>query len=73
MWISTERGVEGRVAGRGCSSQPVVEIPNDDVGFVSEGSELISLIESDGWVQVRVTGSHRQFHHPTKLDRHHRG
>ena len=28
--------------------------------------ELISLIESDGWVLVRVTGSHRQFHHPTK-------
>ncbi|MDP2056025.1 MAG: type II toxin-antitoxin system HicA family toxin [Acidobacteriota bacterium] len=28
--------------------------------------ELISLIESDGWVQVRVTGSHRQFHHPSK-------
>ena len=28
--------------------------------------ELIALIESDGWVQVRVTGSHRQFHHPTK-------
>ena len=28
--------------------------------------ELISLIESDGWVQVRVTGSHRQFHHSTK-------
>ena len=28
--------------------------------------ELISLIESDGWVLVRVTGSHRQFHHPVK-------
>ncbi len=28
--------------------------------------ELISLIECDGWVQVRVSGSHRQFHHPTK-------
>jgi predicted RNA binding protein YcfA (HicA-like mRNA interferase family) len=28
--------------------------------------ELIALIENDGWVQVRVTGSHRQFHHPTK-------
>lgn len=28
--------------------------------------ELIALIEADGWVQVRVTGSHRQFHHPTK-------
>lgn len=28
--------------------------------------ELIAMIEADGWVQVRVTGSHRQFHHPTK-------
>lgn len=28
--------------------------------------ELISLIESDGWVLVRTTGSHRQFHHPVK-------
>jgi predicted RNA binding protein YcfA (HicA-like mRNA interferase family) len=28
--------------------------------------ELIALIENDGWVQGRVTGSHRQFHHPTK-------
>ncbi len=28
--------------------------------------ELISLIESDGWFQVRVRGSHRQFKHPTK-------
>ena len=28
--------------------------------------ELIALIDADGWVQVRVTGSHRQFHHPSK-------
>lgn len=28
--------------------------------------ELIALIESDGWMQVRQRGSHRQFHHPTK-------
>lgn len=28
--------------------------------------ELISLIESDGWMLVRVTGSHRQFRHPVK-------
>jgi predicted RNA binding protein YcfA (HicA-like mRNA interferase family) len=28
--------------------------------------ELIALIAADGWVDVRVTGSHRQFHHPTK-------
>jgi len=28
--------------------------------------ELIALIESDGWVQVRQRGSHRQFHHLRK-------
>jgi predicted RNA binding protein YcfA (HicA-like mRNA interferase family) len=28
--------------------------------------ELISLIEADGWFQVRTKGSHRQYHHPTK-------
>jgi predicted RNA binding protein YcfA (HicA-like mRNA interferase family) len=27
---------------------------------------VISLIESDGWIQVRTKGSHRQFRHPTK-------
>ena len=29
--------------------------------------ELVALIESDGWFQVSQTGSHRQFHHPSKL------
>jgi predicted RNA binding protein YcfA (HicA-like mRNA interferase family) len=29
--------------------------------------ELVALVESDGWFQVRQTGSHRQFHHPIKL------
>jgi predicted RNA binding protein YcfA (HicA-like mRNA interferase family) len=28
--------------------------------------ELIALLEADGWFQVRMKGSHRQFHHPTK-------
>lgn len=28
--------------------------------------EIITLIEKDGWVQVRQTGSHRQFKHATK-------
>jgi len=28
--------------------------------------EVIGLIENDGWQQVRMKGSHRQFHHPTK-------
>ncbi|HWG07752.1 MAG TPA: type II toxin-antitoxin system HicA family toxin [Solirubrobacteraceae bacterium] len=27
---------------------------------------MIKLIERDGWRQVRRTGSHRQFQHPTK-------
>ncbi len=28
--------------------------------------ELIELLEADGWYQVRMKGSHRQYHHPTK-------
>jgi predicted RNA binding protein YcfA (HicA-like mRNA interferase family) len=28
--------------------------------------ELIELLEADGWFQVRMKGSNRQFHHPTK-------
>ncbi len=28
--------------------------------------ELIKIIEADGWMQVRMRGSHRQFHHPIK-------
>ena len=28
--------------------------------------ELIALIEADGWSQVRMRGSHRQFHHSSK-------
>ena len=28
--------------------------------------ELIALLEADGWYQVRMKGSHRQFHHQTK-------
>jgi predicted RNA binding protein YcfA (HicA-like mRNA interferase family) len=29
-------------------------------------SEIISLLERDGWVLKRVTGSHRHFAHPDK-------
>ena len=28
--------------------------------------ELIKKLETDGWVQARMRGSHRQFRHPTK-------
>jgi predicted RNA binding protein YcfA (HicA-like mRNA interferase family) len=28
--------------------------------------DVIKLIERDGWVLVRSSGSHRQFHHPIK-------
>jgi len=28
--------------------------------------DVIRLIQDDGWRQVRQTGSHRIFHHPTK-------
>ncbi|MGD9561722.1 MAG: type II toxin-antitoxin system HicA family toxin [Pyrinomonadaceae bacterium] len=28
--------------------------------------DVIKMIEKDGWVLVRIRGSHRQFHHPVK-------
>jgi predicted RNA binding protein YcfA (HicA-like mRNA interferase family) len=28
--------------------------------------DVIKTLETDGWYQVRVRGSHRQFHHPSK-------
>ena len=29
-------------------------------------SELLGVLEQDGWFLVRQRGSHRQYHHPTK-------
>jgi len=29
-------------------------------------SELLRLLERDGWFLIRQRGSHRQLHHPTK-------
>ena len=29
--------------------------------------DVIKLIESDGWFQVRVKGSHRQYKHSAKI------
>jgi predicted RNA binding protein YcfA (HicA-like mRNA interferase family) len=29
-------------------------------------SKLIRMLEEDGWRQVRVTGSHHHFKHPSK-------
>lgn len=29
--------------------------------------EVIKLIEAAGWYEVRQTGSHRHFRHPTRL------
>ncbi len=31
--------------------------------------KVIKLIENDSWFQVKVTGSHRQYKHPTKRGR----
>jgi len=28
--------------------------------------DLIDMLEADGWFQVRMKGSHRQYHHPNK-------
>jgi predicted RNA binding protein YcfA (HicA-like mRNA interferase family) len=29
-------------------------------------SELLDILEQDGWFSLRQRGSHRQYHHPTK-------
>jgi predicted RNA binding protein YcfA (HicA-like mRNA interferase family) len=34
--------------------------------FVIKVRDLLKRLAEDGWVQVRQTGSHRQFRHPTK-------
>lgn len=31
--------------------------------------DVIRLIEQDGWFQVAMRGSHRQYKHPTKVGR----
>lgn len=31
-----------------------------------QSRDLIKQIEADGWYQVRVTGSHHHFKHPSK-------
>ncbi|MEM9214447.1 MAG: type II toxin-antitoxin system HicA family toxin [Cyanobacteria bacterium P01_F01_bin.150] len=28
--------------------------------------DMIKVLKDDGWVQVQMKGSHRQFHHPEK-------
>ena len=28
--------------------------------------DIIEVVEADGWVMVKQTGSHRQYKHPTK-------
>ncbi|RDC63321.1 type II toxin-antitoxin system HicA family toxin [Adhaeribacter pallidiroseus] len=33
-----------------------------------KAKDLIKLLEKNGWYQVRQTGSHRIFKHPTKLE-----
>jgi predicted RNA binding protein YcfA (HicA-like mRNA interferase family) len=32
-------------------------------------SEILRLLADDGWVQVTMRGSHRQFRHPIKAGR----
>ncbi|MFO1288064.1 MAG: type II toxin-antitoxin system HicA family toxin [Rubrivivax sp.] len=32
-----------------------------------KGQELIAQLEADGWFKVRQKGSHRQYHHASKL------
>jgi predicted RNA binding protein YcfA (HicA-like mRNA interferase family) len=36
------------------------------MGKVMSSREVIKAIEAAGWTQVRVTGSHHHFRHPSK-------
>jgi predicted RNA binding protein YcfA (HicA-like mRNA interferase family) len=36
-------------------------------GLAVNVREIIKILEADGWFLVRTRGSHRQYHHPTKL------
>ena len=38
-----------------------------DIDMPMKVRDLIALIEADGWRLVRTKGSHRQFHHPSKV------
>ncbi len=29
-------------------------------------TELLAMLQADGWKMIRQKGSHRQFHHPSK-------
>lgn len=29
-------------------------------------SEILELLKKDGWILIKITGSHRQFKHPLK-------
>ncbi len=29
--------------------------------------DIIKVLEKDGWIEVRQTGSHKQFRHPEKM------
>jgi len=37
------------------------------MGKVVSSDEAITAVNKDGWIEVRVTGSHHHFRHPTKL------
>jgi predicted RNA binding protein YcfA (HicA-like mRNA interferase family) len=39
------------------------------LGMPLKVSELLKLIEDDGWYLAAIKGSHRQYRHPTKKGR----
>jgi len=46
---------------RGWSATPL-----ELIGIMDLPHWVIRLIEDDGWFMVRINGSHRQYHHPSK-------
>ena len=39
---------------------------SDKTEVLVKSKELIKIIKDDGWVEVRVNGSHHHYRHPTK-------
>lgn len=61
-------GLPTRFLGDSELGQAITNVPDGagrEAGFLKYG-EIIRLIEQDGWVLKRTTGSHRHYAHPKK-------
>jgi len=56
----------GAILTRGKPFAPLADTHLSVYRGAMNSKALIRLVEQDGWVLVRVTGSHHHYHHPTK-------